>query len=164
MGKSLATIVQDQDQGSSTLEKKLTLWQEGISSDLAKELSNIDDKLDKAKGLSKEDARNIRELQDKQQEIAQELEKFRRDVLTAPNSRDLDEHMRELYDTVKQMESRIGIDFETRHNRFIEDTRHLKSEAAAIAALDEQLWLTDQRLGQRVDELQHAHAESIAVF
>merc|ERR1712232_1338208 len=29
----------------------------------------------------------------------------------------------------------------------------LKSEQNAIAALDEQLWLTDQRLGQRFDEL-----------
>jgi len=29
----------------------------------------------------------------------------------------------------------------------------LKSEQNAIAALDEQLWLTDQRLGQRIDEM-----------
>lgn len=34
----------------------------------------------------------------------------------------------------------------------------LKSEQNAIAALDEQLWLTDQRLGQRVDELVKIHA------
>jgi len=32
----------------------------------------------------------------------------------------------------------------------------LKSEQNAIAALDEQLWLTDQRLGQRIDELVQA--------
>jgi hypothetical protein len=35
----------------------------------------------------------------------------------------------------------------------------MRSEAAAIAALDEQLWLTDQRLGQRVDELARAQRE-----
>jgi hypothetical protein len=36
----------------------------------------------------------------------------------------------------------------------------MRSEAAAVAALDEQLWLTDQRLGQRIDELARAHCES----
>merc|ERR1719271_2411241 len=38
-----------------------------------------------------------------------------------------------------------------------------RSEAAAVAALDEQLWLTDQRLGQRIDELAHSHREAVAV-
>jgi len=33
----------------------------------------------------------------------------------------------------------------------------LNREAASIAALDEQLWITDQRLGQRIDELAHLH-------
>merc|ERR1712118_104193 len=37
-----------------------------------------------------------------------------------------------------------------------EITTAFKSEAAAIAALDEQLWLTDQRLGQRIDDVAHA--------
>eukprot|EP00929_Paragymnodinium_shiwhaense_P050902 TRINITY_DN25628_c0_g1_i1.p1 TRINITY_DN25628_c0_g1~~TRINITY_DN25628_c0_g1_i1.p1 ORF type:complete len:753 (-),score=163.62 TRINITY_DN25628_c0_g1_i1:203-2461(-) len=32
----------------------------------------------------------------------------------------------------------------------------LKNEQNAIAALDEQLWLTDQRLGQRIDEVVHS--------
>ncbi|CAK0875828.1 unnamed protein product, partial [Prorocentrum cordatum] len=32
----------------------------------------------------------------------------------------------------------------------------IRNEAAAVAALDEQLWLTDQRLGQRIDQLTHA--------
>merc|ERR1712118_433771 len=43
-----------------------------------------------------------------------------------------------------------------------EITTAFKSEAAAVAALDEQLWLTDQRLGQRIDELARAHCESYA--
>ena len=34
-----------------------------------------------------------------------------------------------------------------------ETTSALNRESAAIAALDEQLWITDQRLGQRIDEL-----------
>merc|ERR1712087_665493 len=33
----------------------------------------------------------------------------------------------------------------------------IRNEAAAVAALDEQLWLTDQRLGSRIDELMHVH-------
>jgi hypothetical protein len=44
-----------------------------------------------------------------------------------------------------------------------EITTAFKSEAAAVAALDEQLWLTDQRLGQRIDELVRSHRESISV-
>merc|ERR1712228_636265 len=35
----------------------------------------------------------------------------------------------------------------------------MRNEAAAVAALDEQLWLTDQRLGQRIDELARAQRE-----
>lgn len=38
-----------------------------------------------------------------------------------------------------------------------EMTMAFRSEATAVAALDEQLWLTDQRLGQRIDELAHVH-------
>jgi len=44
-----------------------------------------------------------------------------------------------------------------------EITTAFKSEAAAVAALDEQLWLTDQRLGQRIDELVRSHRDSISV-
>lgn len=43
-----------------------------------------------------------------------------------------------------------------------ETTAAFRSEAAAVAALDEQLWLTDQRLGQRLDELARAHAQPAA--
>merc|ERR1712087_211405 len=35
----------------------------------------------------------------------------------------------------------------------------MRNEAAAVAALDEQLWLTDQRLGQRIDELARVQRE-----
>jgi len=42
----------------------------------------------------------------------------------------------------------------------------LKGEQSAIAALDEQLWRTDQRLGQRIDELAQAsvHGDGVARF
>lgn len=45
-----------------------------------------------------------------------------------------------------------------------ETTAAFKSEAAAVAALDEQLWLTDQRLGQRIDELAHLHVRERAAI
>lgn len=85
--------------------------------------------------VQREEARKIRDLQSMQQEVARELEKLP----------DMEVYKRELRDAI------------------IQDTRHLKSEAAAIAALDEQLWLTDQRLGQRIDQLAHSHRESITV-
>jgi hypothetical protein len=44
-----------------------------------------------------------------------------------------------------------------------ETTAAFRSEAAAVAALDEQLWLTDQRLGQRIDELVHSYGNCLAV-
>merc|ERR1719478_936288 len=44
-----------------------------------------------------------------------------------------------------------------------ETTAAFRSEAAAVAALDEQLWLTDQRLGQRIDELTHAYRDCLTV-
>merc|ERR1712083_655553 len=33
----------------------------------------------------------------------------------------------------------------------------LRNEASAVAVLDEQLWLTDQRLGQRIDDIAQVH-------
>lgn len=42
----------------------------------------------------------------------------------------------------------------------IEMRTALRSEGAAVAALDEQLWLSDQRLGQRIDELAQLVANS----
>lgn len=45
-----------------------------------------------------------------------------------------------------------------------ETTAAFRSEAAAVAALDEQLWLTDQRLGQRIDELARAHRDTVTII
>jgi hypothetical protein len=36
-----------------------------------------------------------------------------------------------------------------------------RNEAAAVASLDEQLWLTDQRLGQRIDDLARSQRDSL---
>lgn len=45
-----------------------------------------------------------------------------------------------------------------------ETTAACRAEAAARAALDEQLWLTDQRLTQRINELDKSHHETITVI
>lgn len=54
----------------------------------------------------------------------------------------------------RELRREFGVD-EIRH-----DVRDLSAETKelenAIAALDEQLWLTDQRLGQRIDDVAHA--------
>ncbi|CAK9020843.1 unnamed protein product, partial [Durusdinium trenchii] len=58
----------------------------------------------------------------------------------------------------QDLETRLGNDVAALEQRLISELREeatlaLNRESAAIAALDEQLWITDQRLGQRIDEL-----------
>lgn len=61
---------------------------------------------------------------------------------------------------VEELRTRIGDDLAVLRERLLKDVRaemaSTKSrESTALAALDEQLWITDQRLGQRIDELVH---------
>merc|ERR1712150_196094 len=67
------------------------------------------------------------------------------------------------------MERRNSKDIETKAATILEDVANsqrrisaelrgemkaaLKQEQSSVAALDEQLWLTDQRLGQRIDDM-----------
>ncbi|CAJ1447428.1 unnamed protein product [Effrenium voratum] len=62
---------------------------------------------------------------------------------------------------VQDAQVRLSEDVASMQQRLIselraETTLALSRESAAIAALDEQLWITDQRLGQRIDELAHS--------
>ncbi|CAL1147783.1 unnamed protein product [Cladocopium goreaui] len=57
------------------------------------------------------------------------------------------------------LEARLSDDLVAMQQRLVSDLRAettlaLNRESAAIAALDEQLWITDQRLGQRIDDLE----------
>lgn len=68
----------------------------------------------------------------------------------------------ELKGHVDMSQGRLSEDLAAAQNRLFADLRAettaaFRSEAAAVAALDEQLWLTDQRLGQRIDEIAHLH-------
>lgn len=56
----------------------------------------------------------------------------------------------EVREEMAQLQRRLGLELRAETRAF------LKTEQNAIAALDEQLWLTDQRLGQRIDELVQA--------
>eukprot|EP00746_Dinoflagellata_sp_MGD_P088853 gnl/MRDRNA2_/MRDRNA2_35115_c0_seq1.p1 gnl/MRDRNA2_/MRDRNA2_35115_c0~~gnl/MRDRNA2_/MRDRNA2_35115_c0_seq1.p1 ORF type:complete len:457 (-),score=105.18 gnl/MRDRNA2_/MRDRNA2_35115_c0_seq1:86-1456(-) len=51
-------------------------------------------------------------------------------------------------------ELRSGLRRELRRDLGVDD--HLHELHESVAALDEQLWLTDQRLGQRIDDIAHA--------
>merc|ERR1712048_31072 len=66
----------------------------------------------------------------------------------------------------KQLEisfdERLGSGFATMQQQLMADLRAetatlLRNEASAVAVLDEQLWVTDQRLGQRIDDLAQVH-------
>lgn len=63
---------------------------------------------------------------------------------------------------VEELQARVGEDIASLQQRLMMQLRAevagaIGRESAAIAALDEQLWITDQRLGQRIDELAHLH-------
>jgi len=68
---------------------------------------------------------------------------------------------------IDKSHARLGEDLVALQQRLVtelraETTAALSRESAAIAALDEQLWITDQRLGQRIDELSHMHLRRAA--
>lgn len=62
---------------------------------------------------------------------------------------------------------RLGDDLLAHQQRLISELRSetnmaFKSEAASVTALDEQMWLTDQRLGQRIDKVDQQTRECTA--
>merc|ERR1712136_356522 len=82
----------------------------------------------------------------------------------------LEELQREILDVARKQvsdsEVRLGDELGHLQQRLIselraETTAAFRSEAAAVAALDEQIWLTDQRLGQRIDELLHLRIRDV---
>jgi hypothetical protein len=130
-----------------THEQSLSSWRAEITAEVAEEIRAID---------------NI------QRSEAQKNREFRDGHLQAARASDVDDCRREFRDGFNQVEGRLLQDLERQQNRLLTDLRaeitaHLRSEAGAVAALDEQLWLTDQRLGQRIDELARMQRESVTV-
>lgn len=96
-------------------------------------------------------------------EVAEEIR-----VIKAGRLVDVEEFRLELRELFRELEGRMLQGSGQHQERQISELRSetstaFRSEAAAVAALDEQLWLTDQRLGQRIDEIVHSHRESMAV-
>lgn len=76
------------------------------------------------------------------------------------------EIFKEMTRQVEASEVRLGEELGGLQQRLIselraETTAAFRSEAAAVASLDEQIWLTDQRLGQRIDELLHLRIRDV---
>eukprot|EP00933_Yihiella_yeosuensis_P029011 TRINITY_DN22750_c0_g1_i1.p1 TRINITY_DN22750_c0_g1~~TRINITY_DN22750_c0_g1_i1.p1 ORF type:complete len:1048 (+),score=226.39 TRINITY_DN22750_c0_g1_i1:382-3144(+) len=79
--------------------------------------------------------------------------------------RRLDENQKVVEAELQKTRSTVEQDMSTLQRRAsaelrIEVRTAIRNEAAAVAALDEQLWLTDQRLSQRIDEVEKMASSS----
>eukprot|EP00927_Polykrikos_kofoidii_P046560 TRINITY_DN40762_c0_g1_i1.p1 TRINITY_DN40762_c0_g1~~TRINITY_DN40762_c0_g1_i1.p1 ORF type:complete len:663 (+),score=118.50 TRINITY_DN40762_c0_g1_i1:52-2040(+) len=98
------------------------------------------------------------------------LERMQVELATHAATRDTSEFRhRESYDDLRRAlevaQASIREEFGTHQRKLLAEVRaetraFMKSEQNSIAALDEQLWLTDQRLGQRLDELVQSAARN----
>lgn len=118
-----------------------------------------------------ENAEQIRSVQAIQK---RELENLEREVRGNVEGQlgSLSNEVRKIQSDLEEMQRlfekshrRLGDDLIAHQQNLISELRSetsaaLKNEAAAVAALDEQLWVTDQRLGQRVDKVDQLCRES----
>merc|ERR1712136_631055 len=110
---------------------------------LCAELSNEIRSVRQSEEASKDEFR--RELESVQEHLSVELSNEVRSVRQSEEALK-DEIRRELKSVQKHMAAELSSEVRAAH----------KAEESAVAALDQQLWLTDQRLGQRIDDLTHA--------
>lgn len=71
------------------------------------------------------------------------------------------EYCQEMQNQLEGTRALLGEDLATLQQRLVSELRAetiaaISRESAAIASLDEQLWISDQRLSRRIDELVHA--------
>lgn len=147
-------------------EKRLDTWRAEITAEVTEEMRAIGN-------LQHSEAQKSRELQSLQQEVKGELEgrmeNLRIQLVKAAKQVDVEDCRLEFRELFQELESKHREESGKHLQRLIAELRAetssaFRSEAAAVAALDEQLWLTDQRLGQRIDELVHSHRDSISVL
>lgn len=98
-------------------------------------------------------------------DVERRLESFRSELLKAARQVDVEECRLEFRELFRELEGAVRDDVYKQQQRLISELRTetsaaFRNEAAAVAALDEQLWLTDQRLGQRIDDLMRAQKEA----
>jgi len=94
------------------------------------------------------------------------IERLQVELTTAIATRDsfefrIKEGQDELRRLVECFQAKVPEELADLQRRMLQEVRGevramISNERHAIAAIDEQLWLTDQRLGQRIDEIAHA--------
>mmetsp|Transcript_76174 Transcript_76174/g.134854 ORF Transcript_76174/g.134854 Transcript_76174/m.134854 type:complete len:644 (-) Transcript_76174:111-2042(-) len=139
------------------LDKRLAAWRSEIISEVAEEIRAMDT-------AQQTTALKNRELQSLSGDLEARVESICNTVVNAAKQEDLIE----LRFAFEEAQKSLSGEMLKHQQRLVSDLRAetstaFRSEAAAVAALDEQLWLTDQRLGQRIDELAHSHRECITV-
>jgi len=155
------------------LEQKFGSWRSELSAEVADNLRAVDDARKSEVGF---DAQRLdgmqRDLQDTtnahadlEARIEGRLQALRSEAVSALSSREelqnwMMRQQQELEAKIEKSEVSLGERLANMQQRLVmelraETTAAFRNEAAAVAALDEQLWLTDQRLGQRIDELVH---------
>merc|ERR1712136_253486 len=104
--------------------------------------------------LLSESAASLRDEAANRGDLDARFEEIRREILDVARKQVSDSEVR-LGDELGSLQQRLISELRA------ETTAAFRSEAAAVAALDEQIWLTDQRLGQRIDELLHLRIRDV---
>lgn len=166
------------DQKVSCIEDRRADKLDGCIEGLRAELSSTVTKNTLEAGLEENRRELAKQMMDSEARLGEDLGALQRRLLAelrtemsetfrgAATRADLDsrfeETREELTKQVTQCEVRVNQEVSSLQQRLVQELRAettaaFRSEAAAVAALDEQIWLTDQRLGQRIDELLHLH-------
>lgn len=119
------------------LERRLSEWRSEIVGDVATEIRSAGP-MRRAELLSEE-------FQHLRQEVRVDAEEFRREVQGR-----FEEWRALLLDDMRKLRAEI------------KDA--LRNEVAVVSSLDEQLWITDQRLGQRIDAVSRSHCECMQLI
>ena len=164
--KKLSTLVKRvEDKQASLLEEvsgevrasAVALRDEGASSssELSRKLADMGSRLDQME-VEQTSARATREMFEYRMRDATTETKQSVDVLQS----ELNGLSQKLSSEVTEWRERLREELLASQRKLTGEVREARSlfkeEQNAIAALDEQLWLTDQRLGQRIDEILQA--------
>lgn len=133
-------------------------------------VSRVSDEIQAVASSSKAECRGLAELTSASRtefeaKVGARLEQLTHEVGSCASQTDvisLAEESRMNFKAVQTGQARFEESLKSDLKRHVDElhsemTLAFKSEATAVAALDELLWLTDQRLGQRIDELAHLH-------
>jgi len=166
----------DARQRSESLAKRLELWKHELTSELNQEVRSC---VDTARQFLEGRVRQLEErLQTSTETFRLEHERFAcfkadLELRLEKNQQDLkagqtsghvgfSEAAEELKRQAHESQIKFSEELTALQQKLVGELRAemaaaFRSEAATVAALDEQIWLTDQRLGQRIDELAHLH-------